>query len=96
MERPKQSEFSERKDQIFRAQSLEDQRSFQWKLAEIKSLDAPDYDDPRELECFTLNFKHEAGEILPQGNYLLTSDDGFEVTLFAIPFQANEMNVTIN
>jgi hypothetical protein len=43
-----------------------------------------------------LTFKHEDAEILPQGLHHLISEDGFETTLFATPFQNNEMIITIN
>ena len=96
MDRPKQADFTSRIAQRFETQNHEGQSLGHWKLASVKTLEAPDEKDLRDLECFSMIFEHTCGEVLPQGYYDLKSEDGFQITLFAIPFRNDEMNVTIN
>jgi hypothetical protein len=96
MTRPALSDFVPREGQWFEARHLEEEVTRRWKLEAIKTFNAPDEEELRELDCFMLTFKHEEAEVLPQGIHHLTSEDGFETTLFATPFQNNEMIITIN
>jgi hypothetical protein len=96
MERPKLSDFEAHKGQSFQVLNPEGHSLATWLLTSIKTIDAPNEDGLRDLECFSLSFRHEANEILPQGVYTLTSEDHFQVQLFAVPFRNDEMTVTIN
>ncbi len=96
MDRPQLSDFEARKGQPFQILNPEGQPLVPWILHSLKSLAPPDEDGLRDLQCFTLTFRHEANEILPQGIHTLTSEDHFQIQLFAVPFRNDEMIVTIN
>ncbi len=96
MARPQFSDFDTRKGQKFQVLNPEGHSISPWHLHSVKNLTPPDEDGLRDLECFTLTFKHEENQILPQGTHTLTSEDHFQIQLFAVPFRNDEMIVTIN
>lgn len=96
MNRPKKADFQNRIGHWFDALLQGQAPGIRWKLTSVESLDPPDEDGLRELECFIVSFHHDEKQILPQGTYHLSSDEGFETTLFAIPYRDDTMVVTIN
>ena len=62
----------------------------------VHSLPSPDREGLRDLECLITTFKHDGDKILPRGYYHLAGEGGFEINLFASPFQNDEIKVSIN
>ena len=96
MERPAKKNFTSRIGLKFQAVAPAEASGGEWMLASVKPLPSPNTDELGDLECFTLIFSHNCERMLPQGLYTLTGEDGFQASLFASPFQDQEMVVTVN
>ncbi|MDB4294982.1 hypothetical protein N9908_01950 [Akkermansiaceae bacterium] len=66
-----------------------------WTLQALKVLAAPDEEELRDLDFFSLTFLHHANPSPEQGIYLVSDQSGFRQTLFATPFRQDQMVVTV-
>ncbi|MEM0896238.1 MAG: hypothetical protein AAGJ79_05065 [Verrucomicrobiota bacterium] len=97
--RPRFADFEPHVGSAFAVTGSDGQRAGKWTLINADPLDSPDIDGLRDLECFSLLFRHDRETpIREQGLFVLRCDDNidFEQTVFAIPCSPTEMAVTVN
>ena len=95
-ERPRQEDFACRIGAAFSVLTPEGGVAELWQLESCIALEKPALPSLAEVDCFALEFSCPTTTEWAQGTYELGTEDGFKVTLFAVPVANNRVRVTIN